>query len=53
MVAKAIILIHSPGWKYTITFISYTARSTLKSEQSAGCLSHEPSLMALAPTSLQ
>ena len=23
-----IILIHSPGWKYTITFISYTTRST-------------------------
>ena len=49
---KKYILVYSPGLKYSIAFIPLRICHTSTSQQYAGCLSHEPSLMALAPTSL-
>ena len=47
-------LIHTNNDKTSITFLSLCIcrTSTFQSFQYAGCLSHEPSLMALAPTIL-
>ena len=46
------ILIHSPGLRYNITFIhcAYATHWHSNPLQYARCLSHEPSLMTLAPT---
>ena len=54
---KAGLLINSLGLKYSITFISITHMAhidipILSVCRMFVCLSHEPSLMALAPTSL-
>ena len=49
-----IILIYSQGLKYSITFISivHMPQDIPILVVYDGCLSHEPSLMALAPASL-
>ena len=42
-----------PGYERNVmVYFSHVRHSTFKSQQYAGCLSDEPSLMALAPTSL-